>query len=77
VQPDDDPVAAGKLQVVGVVTAGLTLQICRLFNQRGYVCLLKTEKVHQVPPTVGELINLLFLLKSVVQMKVFAHSPRP
>jgi hypothetical protein len=72
----DDPAAARKLQAVGIVTAGLSLQICRLFNPRGYVCLLKAEKVHQVPPTVGELRNLLFLLKAVVQMKVCAHTLR-
>jgi hypothetical protein len=66
---EPDAASVGKLQVFGIVTAGLSLQICRLVNPHGYVCLLKAHKVRQVPSTVGELRNLLFLLRSVVQMK--------
>jgi hypothetical protein len=66
---EPDAASVGKLQVFGIVTAGLSLQICRLVNPHGYVCLLKAHKVRQVPSTVGELQNLLFLLRSMVQMK--------
>jgi hypothetical protein len=68
-QRADPDVAVGKLQVFGIVTAGLSLQISRLVNPRGYVCLLKAHQVHRVPSTVGELGKLFFLLRSVVQMK--------
>lgn len=66
---DGDVEVVGKLQVVGIVTAGLALQLCRLFNPHGYVCLLKREKVHQVPSSVDKLQDLLLLLAYVVKIK--------
>jgi hypothetical protein len=58
-----------KMQVVGVTTAGLTLELCRLIHVGGYVCAIKRERVQQVPTTVAELQSLLLLLAAVVQIK--------
>lgn len=62
-------VQRGGKQVVGVVAAGLTLEIWRMFYYKGYTCVLKRERIHTVPTKVERLTDLLMLLSSVVRIK--------
>ncbi|KAI5814154.1 hypothetical protein BZA77DRAFT_319719 [Pyronema omphalodes] len=62
-------VQRGGKQVVGVVAAGLTLEVWRMYHFKGYTCVLKRERIQTVPSKVERLTDLLVLLSSVVRMK--------
>lgn len=68
VHNDDDMVRT--LEVPGILTMGLSLQVLRISRPRGYICLLTREKEEKVPTDVRHLRDLLHLLKSMVRAKV-------
>lgn len=58
-----------QLQTVGIMTAGTSMQASRLCYGNGYVSLLVTEPLGNVPRVVGRLTDLLRLLVAFVQIK--------
>ncbi|KAA8894174.1 hypothetical protein FN846DRAFT_923174 [Sphaerosporella brunnea] len=66
---EHEPTLVKKLQVVGFITAGRALMMLRLCHPKGYICVLKNERLLEVPSKVPQLKQLLLLLASVVQMK--------
>jgi hypothetical protein len=67
---DNDPQIVRRLQVVGISTAGLHLQVTRLCHRKGYVCLSTREQLFSVPDDVMQVKQLLLLLVAVVRTKV-------
>ncbi|KAA8897473.1 hypothetical protein FN846DRAFT_963666 [Sphaerosporella brunnea] len=67
---DHDKAIVKKLQVVGIFNAGLSFQLIRMSNPKGYVSVLQREKRQEVPKSVSDLQKLFPLLKCVAQMKV-------
>jgi hypothetical protein len=67
---DNDPQIVRRLQVVGISTSGLNLQVTRLCHRKGYVCLSIREKLFGFPDDVMQLKQLLLLLIALVQTKV-------
>ncbi|RUP51247.1 hypothetical protein BC936DRAFT_149250 [Jimgerdemannia flammicorona] len=58
-----------QLQVVGLLHAGLKLQVLRIGSPKGYVSVFKREALNEVPVEVEKLKDLIKLLASVWQMK--------
>jgi hypothetical protein len=67
---DHDSRIVKSLQVVGISTAGLTMQVSRMCHRKGYVCLLIREKLRRVPHDVKQFQELLFFLVAFIQAKV-------
>lgn len=59
-----------KLQVFGISTAGLTMQVSRMFHPKGYVSLLMVHEPHTIPHDVRQLPQFLVLLAAVVRTKL-------
>ncbi|RUS32963.1 hypothetical protein BC938DRAFT_473649 [Jimgerdemannia flammicorona] len=59
-----------QLQVVGLLHAGLKLQVLRIGSPKGYVSVFKREALNEVPVEVEKLKDLIKLLASVWQMKI-------
>jgi len=57
------------LQTVGIVNAGLTMQVRRLCCPGGHVCVLKTEERLVVPTDVGGVVELARIVMSMLQVK--------
>ena len=66
-----------KLQVVGISTAGLTLQVSRLCHVKGYVSLMMTHDPQVVPTDMRQFSSFLILLATVVKIKVWNPTSRP
>lgn len=60
-----------ELQVVGISTAGLTMQVSRMSRRKGYVCLLTVNKPVQIPQSVEQFRELLVFLAGYLRVKVF------
>lgn len=58
------------LQVFGISTTGLTMQISRMCHRKGYVSLLMVHDPQTVPHDVRQLSEFLVLLAAVVKTKV-------
>jgi len=61
-----------KLQVVGISTAGLTMQVSRMCRQKGYVCLLTVNQPVQIPHSVEQFRELLVFLAGFLRVKVYS-----
>lgn len=59
-----------KLQVVGISTAGLTMQVSRMSRQKGYVCLLTVNQPVQIPHSVEQFRELLVFLAGFLRVKL-------
>jgi hypothetical protein len=59
-----------QLQVVGISTAGLTMQVSRMCHRKGYVCLFTRDLLLNIPDDVKQLKQLLLFLAAFVQTKV-------
>lgn len=62
-----------KLQVFGISTAGLTMQISRMCHRKGYVSLMMVHAPQTVPTDVRQLSEFLVLLATVVKTKLSIH----
>lgn len=71
VDNEEDPTGEN-IEVPGILTMGLQLQVLRVLRPRGsrYVCLLTREKPENVPSDVAHLSDLLHLLVRVLSAKV-------
>ena len=67
---DHDARTVRCLQVVGISTAGLTMQVSRMCHRGGYVSLLTSETPRAVPRAVAQFQELLKFLVAFVQIKV-------
>lgn len=64
-----------KLQLVGLVSAGLHCQVLRMGYAGGYVCVLSRDELRKVPTRVPDLLLLCELLLSIWRMKVCISFP--
>ena len=67
------------LQVVGISTAALTMQVSRMTHRKGYVCMLAVDRPLTIPHDVRQLRKLLVFLAAFVRIKVciyLAHTSR-
>ncbi|GBB93852.1 hypothetical protein RclHR1_02240024 [Rhizophagus clarus] len=58
-----------QLQVAGMLHMGLKLQVLRMSSPKGYVTILKREKLLDVPTTVERIKDLIRVLANVWRMK--------
>ncbi|CAG8502776.1 32845_t:CDS:10 [Gigaspora margarita] len=58
-----------KLRIPGMLHLGLKSQVLQMSSPKGYVTILKRDKLLEVPNTVGEIRNLIKVLASVWKMK--------
>lgn len=61
-----------KIEVFGISTAGLTLQVSRMSHtyKKGYVCLFEVEEALEIPNDVNQFQKLLLFLGGFVRIKV-------
>ncbi|RGB40339.1 hypothetical protein C1646_687933 [Rhizophagus diaphanus] len=59
-----------QLRVVGILHLGLKTQVLHLSSPKGYVSILKREKLLEVPATVENIRDLIRVLTSVWMVKV-------
>lgn len=71
---DHDRRVVDKLQVVGILTAGLDMQMSRRCQRKGYVCLLVRERLRSIPNDVRQFKELLIFLARFVPTKLCTHS---
>jgi hypothetical protein len=67
-----DPAVTGKLQVVGIMCAGLQVQFLRLYC-KGHVSVLVRERIEEVPVDCLEFKGLKRLLVKFAMMKVWTR----
>ncbi|KAA8901575.1 hypothetical protein FN846DRAFT_908926 [Sphaerosporella brunnea] len=67
---DHDRRVVDKLQVVGILTAGLDMQMSRRCQRKGYVCLLVRERLRSIPNDVRQFKELLIFLARFVPTKL-------
>ncbi|CAG8573291.1 16422_t:CDS:2, partial [Racocetra persica] len=58
-----------KLQVAGIIHLGLKLQTLQLSSPKGYVSILKRDKLYEVPNTVEKMKDLIRVLASMWRVK--------
>jgi hypothetical protein len=59
-----------QLQVFGISTAGLTMQVSRMSHREGYVCLLVVDELYHIPKDIQQFKQLLLFLVAFVRVKV-------
>ena len=63
-----------ELEVIGVSTAGLDVQLLRLTQPGGYVCLLHNDMPQSVPPHIAQFPQLVFVLALILKAKVCSQN---
>jgi hypothetical protein len=66
-----------ELEVFGFTFSALTLQVSRMTQRHGYVCLLNTYPSVSVPQSLQQLPRFLHVLCHVVQIKVYTYFTIP
>lgn len=67
---------ACKLEIVGVMLAGLHYQAVRMWTRNGNVYVARPDELYWIPTNVGRLKDMVPLLFSVWQMMVSSPLPR-
>lgn len=67
---DHNPAIVASLQVIGVINAGYSLQLIRMHNPKGHICILRREERQEIPANLSGFNNLCLLLMTILQMKV-------
>ncbi|RPA90952.1 hypothetical protein L873DRAFT_1820248 [Choiromyces venosus 120613-1] len=71
-----EPSLLEKIQVAGLVSAGLDCQVLRMSYAGGHVCILSRDKRYRVPAEVTESAELLHLLFSIWRMKMIIRNSK-
>ena len=65
-----------QLQVIGIMTAGFDIQLFRMSQPAGYVCLLHASDPLSVPRRVAEFSQLVLVLGLILKAKVWPSPSR-
>jgi hypothetical protein len=70
IQANNDRRVVDKLQVIGISTAGFSVQVLRMSQTKGYTCLLKSDKSAHIPQSIQQFSQLPFVLSLILKTRV-------